>query len=226
MGFFDSLTKIASEVKKVADVISDQSSKPAQNTSADTSGSGSSVSVAVREISLEKSSTNNSRPCENEVFFCDADGNDVIYIQKSLINRAFHQFDSGAGEIDFSYIYSPDVTDDDGYGDYKSGSPSIYVGFCSDDYEAIRKYENSHTIANGFLIFKLSDSSMFKYKTITTFEKWGLKRICYHYYRGGDTDLMYQVVLEYSTKYAGSDVEKLCFEAFNEFASNYSETLK
>ena len=225
MGFFDSLSKIASEAKKVADVISEHSSnqsKPQQKAATPSVNTQS----AVRDITIEKSTTANSRYCENEMFACYDDKPDEIYIQKTLVNNAFHQFDVGAGEIEWSYMYSPNISDVDGWADYESGEPVLYFGYCQEDYLVVEKYEATGEVKPNYLLFRVVGNDIIKYKTITTYQKWGAKRICYHYKKPDRDDLYYQIVLEYSTKYVGTDIEKKCFEAFNEFVSNLTVTLK
>lgn len=223
MGFFDNVLKAVNKAKDFVEDIQDKAneayaSKPAQAESAEK------ATFTPEIIQIMTPTGIDARECKTTFFDCDDNNNDLEIDVTMEIDRRFHEFDSGAGEIDVSYVYSPDMTDDNVYADWEVGTPYILMGFEQQHYNILKAYREGKALPTGTTLQKVEGNSRILFKTTLT--RSGEKYVAYHFIRGcAGEELLYHFEACYPTDYAGTPLEETILKALDMMALTYKETI-
>lgn len=231
MGFFDKVLSAASKAKDVMEDVQKLGSQ-VERTVNTFSGNGSGNVPA--EVSSEAASgvmetdaviqaeKENCRQVTNVFYDGDENGQDYEITQSFLLKKEFHVFDSGAGEIDASYGYSPQLSEEE-WCDWNIGDPYVAIGFNQSHYDIVKQYETNGTIPAGTTLAKVRHPLVL-YKTTRIYEN--DMYVCYHFHRGCDAELYYQFEGRYSLSQKGQEMERIILSALQTMADTYKEEKK
>lgn len=176
--------------------------------------STSQTETTVDTINFTPVSYEESYDAENTYYDCQDDGTDYKIKQTFKMLNDFVEFDSGAGELDCSYIFSPS-----GDCEYSSDKPVIAIGFSQKEYELIMKYKNSGK-TSGATITKL-ENCIAEYKTEYTRNERYV--VSYHFYKSGFSSIYSQIYAEMPVYLKNSAQGKLTLKALEQLVSTYKE---
>lgn len=238
MGFFD---KVLSAASKARDVMEDVQKLGSQvertvstfagnetvqpETAEPASATGSSPNGAtgmIEEETVLQAATDNCRPVTNIIYDGDVNGQDYEITQSFLLRKEFHAFDSGAGEVDASYGYSPRLSEED-WCDWNIGDPYVAIVFFQAHYDIVKQYETNGTIPAGTTLAKVKHP-LAVYKTTNVMQS--DVHVCYHFHRGCDAQLYYQFEACYPVSQKGQEMERIVLEALQTMVDTYKEDKK
>lgn len=225
MGFLDNVIKAVSKVKEIADELTetpkDSASAPSSSASAPKPAA---QPLQAGSCTLSMPQGVETVPHENVIYDTDENETDYVVTQKFQLDKNFHEFDSGAGEIDCSFAFAPNFSgDEDEYAEWNIGDPAIFIGFDQKHYNILDAYKKGKAMS-GVKIFTVSGVAGVEYKT-----EWSDANtvyIAYHFKRGFDNKILYHIGAQCPKKYAGSDFEKMVLKAMDVIACTYSEDKK
>lgn len=225
MGLFDSILKSVRKAFDSAEDTQDRENEEYPYTSAETEQTATSPAVDyVADIIAMNSPVGvPSRKCTYTYFDGDDDADYEIEASVSIDSR-FHEYDSGSGEIDASYIYSPDITDDNGYADFRLDTPYILAGFEQAHYNVVRDFREGKGLQSGTTLQTVTGNSRILFKTTLT--RYDEKSVAYHFIRGcAGEELLYHIAACYPKKIEGTPLEQIVLDAVDLMASTYAETV-
>lgn len=223
MGLFNDLLKVASQVKSFAEDIQAAASEYKPQENASSAEHKSQKGAATADItSLHMPAGCDARDVTSGFFYdTDSSGADYCVKTRMSVDRRFHRFSSGAGEVDISFAYSPEIKADDEYAEWNTGIPYISIGYDENLYEVLTDYTKKNTIAKGNAVSVVTGSGRVKYKTVS--ERGNERCVAYHFYRGFNTDMLYQIAVCYPLSYCSTEIERICIDAVEMVASTYTE---
>lgn len=177
-----------------------------------------STPVSTETINFRPVSYEESYDATNTIYDCEEDGTDYEVTQSFKMLNDFVEFDSGAGEIDCSFVFSPS-----GNGEYSSDKPVIAIGFSQRDYEMIMGYKNSGKIPNGATITKL-ENCVAEYKT--EYVKNERYIVAYHFFKAGFSSIYSQMYVEMPVYLKKSMQSSIALKALEQMVSTYKEEKK
>lgn len=224
MGFLDNVIKAVNKVKEIADDIQEFTDKTNNDNQKNiASAPTGNNSAAVGSYVISKPEGVCARECKGLFFDTDQDGRQVKINTAFEIDKRFHQYSSGACEIDSSFVYSPGITDDDEWAEWDIGVPYIMVGFEQFHNNILTAYQNGKPLPVDSTIAVVSGSPLISYKT--SFKKGNNHYVAYHFKRGFDSKLLYHFAAYYPTSYIGKPIEKIILDALELMAMTYTETV-
>lgn len=225
MGFFDNVLKAVNKAVETVEKFQDNANATYASPKSETpKASAPTVSESGKVLPAEsicKPEGIPSRVCHTEIFDSDADGREAKITLSMEIDKRFHEFGSGALEIDVSYSYTPDITDDSAYADWDIGNPYISAGFEGMLYDIVEAYKDGKALPKGSTICEITGNDRISYKT--TLEKGDSCYVAYHYKRGFDTRILYQFEVCYPTSFKGKPIEEIMLNALKLMAATYTE---
>lgn len=213
MGFLDNILKTASKVKKIVDDIQDSA---VTNTLNEKIHSEHSANVTLTiPLGIE------ARLCNRFFFDTDKDGNSVEIKTSMTVDNRFHQFSSGAAEIDISFAYSPEISDPEQWTEWDIGVPAICVGQEPWLNDILVAHLNGKPLPSDSSVSKVSGHQNILYKT--TLKKNDSYYVAYHFHRGFDKKNFYQITASYPKNFVGKPIEKIFTDALDLIACTYTE---
>lgn len=221
MGLFDSILK---SVRKVFDSSADTQDGENEEYPYMSDEREQTATTSVADIITMNSPVGvPSRNCIYTYFDGDENADYEIEAFVSIDNR-FHEYDNGSTEIDASYIYSPDITDDNGYVDFRLDTPYILVGFEQAHYNVVRDFREGKGLEPGTVIQTVTGNRRILFKTTLT--RFSEKSVAYHFLRGcAGEELLYHIAACYPRKIEGTPLEQIVLDAVDLMASTYDETV-
>lgn len=224
MGFLNDLLKVASQVKSFAEDIQSVAGeyKMQESAAPDSEYKPQESTASADIISLHLPAGCDARDVASGFFYdTDSSGTDYCVKTRMSVDRRFHMFSSGAAEVDISFAYSPEIKADDEYAEWNSGTPYISVGYDDNLYEVLTDYTKKNTIAKGNTVSVVTGSDRVKYKTVS--ERGNERCVAYHFYRGFNKDMLYQIAVCYPLSYRSTEIERICIDAVEMLAATYTE---
>lgn len=213
MGFLDNVIKTAKNVKKIVDDIQDSAVSNTLNEKIHSEYPSS--------ITLTMPLGISARLCNESFFDTDNQGNSFEIKTSMTVDNRFHQFSSGAAEIDISFAYSPDITDPNEWVDWDIGVPAICVGQERWLNDVLTAHLNGKPLPNNSSVSKVSGVQNILYKT--TLKKNDTYYVSYHFHRGFDKKNFYQITASYPIGFVGKPIEKIFTDALELIACTYTE---
>lgn len=237
MGFLNKLFDTVSQVKEIADDIqkvvkesgivecTDRTAGASAAASADRTAGGSTaqnVGITAGNVILQMPQGIQAREVADGCFYDnDAEGNEYRVTTRMMVDKRFHAFRSGAGEVDSSFSYSPEIEDDDACAEWDSGIPYLMIGYESAQAEIVNKYLKGNPLPAGATVAKVTGKDTVLYRTTSDIR--GVHYVAYHFYRGFDKETLYQIEVSYPVSCIGKPEEKICLDALDLLALTYSE---
>lgn len=225
MSLFDALKGIAKDVSKdvmkevVKGVTGESLSSAATgNSNVEKSSDQNAPVQQLQTVAFQKRDLSDSHWEKFICFETDEAGNDVEYQQKFKIPDGFVPFDSGAGEIDVSYLYAPEDASE-GETEYDSSKPALMISFEQKHHELLNKYLQEKVIPTGDEVVRL-ENSIADYKTTT--HAGPLLSVAYHYHRKYDKNLYYHIVLQMPQNLEDTESGKLARQGLELMVSTLS----
>lgn len=209
--------KLGNQVERTINTFSGTSPEPSATLKK--ASSPAAAAGVIEEDTFIQSATENCRPVTNDFYDGDDAGQEYLITQSFLLKKEFHLFDSGAGEIDASYGYSPELLED-AWCDWNIGDPYVAIGFNQSHYDIVKKYEADGTVSAGNTISRVQHS-LAAYKT--TRVDGNEIHVCYHFRRGCDTKLYYQFEGCYPSNQRGQELERVVLAALQTMVDTYKE---
>ncbi len=149
MGLFDKLKELTKSVAPdiVTDTIYDVLGGNNESSTATVETPKTEISEAVFQ---PISSAGTPRSCH--IFACDENGCDAEFDILFELSSDYAEFDSGAGEIDCSFVYAPGCE----HGEYDPAKPCICIGFDNRTHKIISSYLKNGTVPGNATITRLS----------------------------------------------------------------------
>ncbi len=153
---------------------------------------GNSCEVTLEKEFIETPDTSSLKTKEVHftTYTCLDDGSDKELDNCLMIEESYHEFNSGAGEIDYCASYVPNLPAD-AYGSYDENTPYIFIG--TPDRKAedlILNFEKTGAINTGCQLLKMN-SEKYAYKISYSYP--GSKTVAYCY-KENPSDSFYKCV--------------------------------
>ena len=215
MGFLDNVFKAVNKVKEIAEEIQDKANESA-GVNSESKKEASASRPQMGNCTISKPMGIASRTCECD-FYDDQNKTKKVF----EIDKRFHAFDSGAGEIYCSYVYTPDITDDDEWAEWESGTPYLMIGFEQFQYNVLKAYNEGKILPDNGTISEVTGSRYIRYKT--TIRRGNDIMVAYHFKKGDDEKLLYHFEVCYPISFIGKPMEKVMLDALDLMATTYEE---
>lgn len=215
MGFLDNVFKAVNKVKEIAEEIQDKANESA-GVNSENKKEASASRPQMGSCTISKPTGIASRTCECD-FYDDENKTKKVF----EIDKRFHAFDSGAGEIYCSYVYTPDITDDDEWAEWDTEAPYLVIGFEQFHYNVLKAYNEGKSLPYSGTISKVTDNSRISFKT--TIRHGDNIMVAYHFKKGDDEKLLYHFEVCYPISFIGKPMEKVMLDAFDLMATTYEE---
>lgn len=208
------------EIKKA--INTPAQSDNSQNDPASAAQSNSTAPFNISTVSIEKPDLH-ARLVQYELYDSDDGGNEITTVNTFMLADGFHEFDSGAAEIDYSVLYDDSVPNDE-YVEYDTEKPVIAIGL---EYRpvkaAISEYEKNKKQKQGCTI-QLVSGEKYQYKVKAPFDN---KIIVAYCFKKHASDNYYcQLFAEYPSRLAGSAQEKRLMQELDLAAATFETKIK
>lgn len=216
MGFLNNLLKTVSQVKDIADEVQSVMKESGLTEKAEDRP------AQERIVTLAMPQGIQAREFAQGMFYDnDADGNECMIKTKMMIEKRFHVFDSGAGEVDVSFAYSPEIAGDEEYADWDSATPCLMIGYEDAQAELLNKYLRTKEVPAGATVAHVRGKENVLYKTTSNQNQ--IHYVTYHFHRGFDRKMLYQMEVFYPVSYVGTPIEKVFKDALDAMVMSYTE---
>lgn len=161
----------------------------------------------------------------NDTYYDDDENGEQIEVEYSfMLSGDFLPFDSGAGEIDYSAVYEPDI-DDEEYGEYAPEKPAFIIANAADDkiYDMIDNFKNGEAPSGLYLFEPVSDKGSKVYFRAKT-DHFG--KVLYFY--GMDRGMLWEntyIGVEYPKNIMNTPLEARLISEVDSAVSSYREII-
>ncbi len=246
MGFFDGLIKsvaknvaknavtkaVSDGIDKAVDAVQDAVKENRQNsaqpqtttTSAPSCMMGTSGVATCKEFDLSAVDTSSIGTKEMHFITYDCSGDtDKEIDNRLMLEKGYHEFDSGAAEIFFCASYNPELPEDE-YGKYSKSTPYIFVGNLDRNGVAvIDEFEKHATIKQGC---EISMGTQGKYLYKIAYYYPGQKITCYCYKEEPENNFYSCIGVTYPQSMSGTADEEKFRKHLDVAAVTFESTVK
>ena len=207
----------------IANNIQNNNNTPVQQTAAPVQQNAAPAQAVLETVNIFKPNDISANEVHFNTFASGANGESREFDCSVMLAEGYHQFDSGAGEIDFSATYLPNLTAGDTVC-YNAARPALYSGEAERKCaEIINMYEKNGTVKAGCELYRVN-SDLFAYKAAWSFN--GTRTVCYCYKPCPSASYYAQLGAMYPDSVRGSETEALTLRQLNLMVATFTRTEK
>lgn len=196
-----------------------QQAAPARQATAAVQQSAPPVQTALVTVNIFKPSDISANQVSFDTFASLPNGDCKEFNCSIMLAEGYHQFDSCAGEIDFSATYAPELTDSS-EACYEASRPTLYSGELERRGEdVLNAFFNKGVVKEGCELYRVN-SDLFEYKVAWSVN--GTRTVSYCYKPDPSAKYYAQLGAMYPDSIRGSEKEALTLRQLNLMVATFA----